>query len=36
MKHEQIVDWCRDNDIWYLKIDIEIPEVCIQEVTSSI
>jgi hypothetical protein len=31
MKHKQIVDWCRNNDIWYLKIDIEIPEICIQE-----
>ena len=31
MKHRQIVDWCRDNDVWYLKMDIEIPEVCIQE-----
>ena len=26
-----IVEWCRDWDIWYLKIDIEIPEVCIKE-----
>ena len=31
MRHKQVVDWCRDNDIWYLKIDVEIPEVCIQE-----
>jgi hypothetical protein len=31
MSHKQIVDWCRDNDVWYLKMDIEIPEVCIQE-----
>ena len=26
-----IVEWCRDHDVWYLKIDIEIPEICIQE-----
>ena len=26
-----IVEWCRKNDIWYLKIDLEIPEVCIKE-----
>ena len=26
-----IVEWCRTFDIWYLKIDIEIPEICIQE-----
>ena len=26
-----IIEWCRENDIWYLKVDIEIPEVCIQE-----
>ena len=31
MSHKQIVDWCRDNDVWYLKMDIEIPEVCIEE-----
>ena len=31
MSHKQIVNWCRDNDVWYLKMDIEIPEVCIQE-----
>ena len=31
MSHKQITNWCRDHDIWYLKIDIEIPEVCIQE-----
>ena len=31
MSHKQITDWCRKNDIWYLKIDIEIPEVCIEE-----
>ena len=34
MKHKQVVDWCRNNDIWYLKIDIEIPEICIQEAQS--
>ena len=27
----KIVEWCREHDIWYLKVDIEIPEVCIQE-----
>ncbi len=27
----KIVEWCRENDIWYLKVDIEIPEACIQE-----
>ena len=26
-----IIEWCRENDIWYLKIDIEIPEVCMKE-----
>jgi len=26
-----IIEWCRKNDIWYLKIDLEIPEVCISE-----
>ena len=31
ISHKKIVDWCRDHDIWFLKIDIEIPEVCIQE-----
>jgi hypothetical protein len=25
------VDFCRKHDIWYLKIDLEIPEVCIAE-----
>ena len=30
-KAGNIVDWCRDHDVWYLKIDIEIPEVCIKE-----
>jgi hypothetical protein len=31
MSHKQITNWCRKNDIWYVKIDIEIPEVCIKE-----
>jgi len=31
MSHKHIVEWCRNNDIWYLKMDIEIPEVCIKE-----
>ena len=26
-----IVDWCRDHDVWYLQMDLEIPEVCIKE-----
>ncbi len=26
-----IIEWCRENDIWYLKIDLEIPEECIKE-----
>ena len=26
-----IIEWCRENDIWYLKVDIEIPEVCMKE-----
>ena len=25
------VEWCRKNDIWYLKIDLEIPEIFIKE-----
>jgi len=25
------VQWCRENDVWYLKIPLEIPEVCIKE-----
>ena len=25
------IQWCRKNDIWYLKIDLEIPEVIIKE-----
>jgi hypothetical protein len=25
------IEWCRKNDIWYLKIDLEIPEVFIEE-----
>ena len=30
-KAANIVEWCRDHDVWYLKMDIEIPEVCIKE-----
>ena len=30
-KSMTIVEWCRTFDIWYLKIDIEIPEICIKE-----
>jgi len=30
-KKQAIIDWCRDQDIWYLKMDLEIPEVCIAE-----
>ena len=26
-----IVEWCRLHDIWYLKIDLEIPEIIIRE-----
>ena len=26
-----VVQWCRLHDIWYLKIDLEIPDVCISE-----
>ena len=26
-----VVDWCRKNDVWYLKIDLEIPQECIDE-----
>ena len=26
-----VVEWCRMHDIWYLKIDLEIPDVCISE-----
>ena len=25
------IQWCRKNDIWYLKIDLEIPQECIDE-----
>ena len=25
------VQWCRKNDVWYLKIDLEIPEIIIKE-----
>jgi len=27
----EIVEWCRKNDIWYLKMDLGIPKVCIKE-----
>ena len=26
-----LIDWCREKDIWYLKIDIEIPEIIKKE-----
>jgi hypothetical protein len=26
-----LIEWCRKNDIWYLKIDSQIPEAIIQE-----
>ena len=26
-----VVEWCRLHDIWYLKIDLEIPDACISE-----
>ena len=26
-----IIEWCRKNDIWYLKIDLDIPKECIKE-----
>ena len=26
-----IIEWCRRNDIWYLKMDLEIPKECIKE-----
>jgi len=29
-----LVEWCRENDIWYLKIDIEIPDIIIKEAQS--
>ena len=25
------VEWARKNDVWYLKIDLEIPEIIIRE-----
>ena len=31
MAYVNLVEWCRKNDIWYLKMDLEIPEVCIEE-----
>ncbi len=29
--YDKIAEWARNNDIWYLKIDIDIPEECISE-----
>ena len=29
--YDKIAEWARNNDIWYLKIDIDIPEECILE-----
>ena len=26
-----VVEWCRKNDVWYLKIDLDIPQECIAE-----
>ena len=26
-----IVEWCRNHDVWYLKMDIDIPKICIKE-----
>jgi len=26
-----IVEWCRKNDIWYLKMDLDVPKECIKE-----
>ena len=26
-----VIEWCRLRDIWYLKIDLEIPDACISE-----
>ena len=26
-----IIEWCRYHDVWYLQMDLEIPEVCIKE-----
>ena len=28
------VEWCRKNDVWYLKIDLDIPEIIIKEAQS--
>jgi|TARA_B100001964_G_scaffold229921_1_gene282790 hypothetical protein len=30
-KAGNIVEWCRDHDVWYLHIDLEIPEVFLTE-----
>ena len=26
-----IVEWCREHDVWYLQMDLDIPEECIKE-----
>lgn len=26
-----IVEWCREHDVWYLQMDLDIPEACIKE-----
>ena len=26
-----IIEWCRNHDVWYLQMDLDIPEVCIKE-----
>ena len=26
-----VIEWCRQHDIWYLKMDLQIPEACIKE-----
>ena len=26
-----IIEWCRENDVWYLQLPLEIPEECIKE-----
>ena len=31
MNWKVIRDWCLKNDIWYLEIDLDIPEVCLLE-----
>ena len=29
-----VIEWCRSKDIWYLKMDLQIPEECIKEAQS--